>query len=365
MKKKMLLIAALCLLSTNVALATRHANGMVTIQTDPQFLQLNSRTLSDIIYSPAVAYKAVKSVLNVDMGSAEITEIMVFDRTDRPIHNNTFPCRIQILLPNNEELPPVAEELLIEVTILLRITIEEAYADFMAQKSKKPQALQANIQEAKNKWGALNNSYAEFIKTKTIPHKNIPQYISELTEEVEGELLDIETNKRFLKEASKYLNEMESKLKKQVGDDPIIKQLSKLVEISAAELKVIQDLKKNPDTIVTGLEEAEKNLLMAQIELAKRQEQLHQQSQPELADLSKRIANTSIEIPLIEIRYALLSDRLERAKASLEYSHEYETLKLERAYAEKNVQQAMREYQKSMENINQLSPPTVVSIGIN
>ena len=364
MKKKMLLIVALCLLLTNVALAVRNADGLVTIQTDPRFLRLDLKTLNQIIYSPAVASRAVKTVLKVDMGINEVQEIVNFVNTKINVHDNTYPCHIQIVLTNNKELPPLAEELLKAVTESLKIAIDEAYLDFIKQKSKKVEALEANIQEAKDEWELVNVNYAGFINTNPIPHENIPEYISELTEDLEGELLDIETNRRFVKEAAKHRSEMEAKLKKQINDDPIIKQLSKLVEIETAGLKRIQQMKQDPMVIGAALEGAEKNLITAQIELAKRQEQLRQQSQSELADLSKRIVSTSIEIPLIEIRYSLLDKKLEKAKASLGYSHEYETLKLERRYARDNVEIAMAEQQRAKRDIDKFSPPTVVSIGI-
>jgi hypothetical protein len=367
MKKKMLLIVILCLLSTNVALASRQAACIVAIQMDPQILTLDFETLNQILYSPAVAADAVKKVLKSDLESDSVLEIIEFLGKHEADNSNKYVCDIRIDLTNtNKKLPAVAEELLKAVTESLRNTMYKAYTDFLASRDGGLKTLEVNIRKARDDWANRNADYANFIKNKTIPHSNIPRYISDLTEKVEAERLEMDINRRMLEELKAHRVEVKHELRKQIDGDSIVTHLSKLVEMAAGEVKELQDhKKKNPENFPDEVfRESEKNLLKAKIELAKRQEQIRQQTQSELADISKQIADRSMENPAMEMRYRFLYQKMEKARESLVYSHEYETLELERAYAKKNLEKAMKIYQDAKLDNARFSPPTVIAIGV-
>jgi hypothetical protein len=351
MKKKMLLIVTLCLLSVNAAQASRTAGCIVRIETDQQFLPLTSESVQRIIYSPAVAPAAVKEVLNIDVEYDEVVKIVKLNS------ERGGPFNIQINL-GDDKLPPVAEELLKAVAELLKKAMDDAYADFIKQKSGNWTRLQENIERARSYWGGRNSEYADFIQNNPIPHDNIPEYIYELTEEIERDELDMNVIKRQLNELDNRRQTMERKLLVRVRDDLMAEQLNRLVEIEAVALKKLQGGR------MTGLEEVEKNLLNAKIELAKRQEQLSQQVQSELSEISKQMADLSMDLPYLEIRSSSLQHKLTKARTSLGHSHQYETLELERKYAKKNLEKAMEIYQDAKLDIEMYSPPTVVAIGI-
>lgn len=365
MKKRILLIVTLCLLLTNIALASRMAEGTVTIQADRQFLSVNYINLHGIIYSPAVASRAIKTVLKADMSVDDIRKIIKF--TDHPggsENNNRYTCYMRIVLPKNT--PPVAEELLKAFTESLIIAIDEAYLDFIKQKSVRTTILKQKINIEKEQLGKLNKRYSDFIKTHSIPNKNISSYLSKLKENISDDEFQLMSNQAILDSLKKRKDELNAQAGKLIKDDPIAKQLGKLVEIEAADLKRMQDLMEKKKVIgpVIAFDQIKKRLLEAQIELAKRQEVLQQQTQPELIEISKMITNRTLEVSVYFMQAKSSEIKLEDAKKSLEYSHEYETLELERQYGQKNLKQAMGEYHNSMRDINKLSPPTVVAIGI-
>jgi hypothetical protein len=361
MKKKMLLIVTLCLLSANAARASRQAGCIVTIETDFQFLPLTNETVYQIIYSPAVAPLAYKLVFDKEIELPDLKQtIVLMGNSETADRNNRYVCEIQIEL-NNKDLPPVAEIVLQEVTVLFKRSVDDAYIDFIKQKSGNWTRLQENIGKARAEWRGRNSEYADFIKNSSIPHDNIPEYIFQLTEDIEEEELDIRIMERQLKEFANRRRAMENELSVRLQDDPIAKQLSKLVEIEAAKL---ENKKKGGGISTEWLEAVEKNLLNARIELGKRQEQLSQQAQSELSEITKQIADMSMNLPDLVIRRDSLFKKLARAKESLKYSHQYETLELERKYAKKNLERAMGIYQDAKLDIEMYSPPTVIAIGI-
>ena len=365
MRKTFLVIAILAGLCS-VAIAGEDAEGVLEVGGYARNLKGGSKQFDGLLSSWQIKSEAFKDVFGEEFTKDELGGAIEIEfsganssRSKSGWYTRSYEVKIDL---GSLDCEPLAEEVLDEVFELQRAAIDNFYKESVEKFQKDVGLLKEKVELAKVQWEAKSKEYARLLITKPVPSDDLEGYISKLTKEIEEMQYDIQTDEKKLELLSKRKSNLDRDVNIKIVNDKVARHLDQLVEIekqNAGHLE--QKLKAGVESQEAALK-AQKNLIKAKIELAKRQEQIQLQLQPEILGVTEDISELSMGVPLKKLALERLQQQQQVAFDALGYIQEHEIVKLEVKYSERRFNEAIDLVYDAQDFLNNIQPPTVVAV---
>ena len=360
MAKKMifalLMIAVLC----GAAMASREAVCVIRVEADAEFLELGDDALDTILYSPAVAGEAFKTALGKEVEYEAINDCLDLDYRDTGEQKQSCVCDLDIELSDGME--PVAEAILNEVYAQLKSQLTEAYESYMTYKRACLEKFGENVAIAREEAKLINKQMAEFVMANPMPVDDISDVIVDINADIEDIVSDLQIKDVYLRELTNQRAQAEIDLENGVSNDIIANKMEEMVEVE--KVKVERAKKMLETGLSAEIEGAEKDLLKAQVELAKHRENQQDKYQNKISSLTSQIAKQTMDNAMERAELQSLKEKLAKTHTLLESSGEYKMLKYQQEMAEDNLRRTMKAYYELKRSIDNMSPPVIMVIGL-
>lgn len=388
MTKNVTLTIAVCFVLCGAAAASRQASCIVKIEADPEFMKLDVDTLDRVIYSPKVAGQAFITVLGKELETSEIEDYLMFSGRSADMNAPAASavvrmpsgedeifiagpdaagvgliCEIEVELAD-EKIPAEAERILAEVYSLFVEQIEEAYKSYIAQKTSNLERLQKNVSDAKKELEELNGRMAAFIENNSLPDEDIPELIYDISEDIEDAESSMQEHNVYLESLALQRETLRNQMREKLENDSVAKRLAEMIKVEETQLQTAKKQYEAGTVSNSGMAEAEKSLLTAQIELARRKEQIQDEFEDKLSGIEHRITESSMAASLKRVQMERLAKKRQQVQDMVAVSQAYDMQKLQIGIAESNLKEAMKYYNKKRQQVARLTPPVIVEMGL-
>jgi len=259
---------------------------------------------------------------------------------------------------------PAAEEFMSALIDNLRSALSDAFNVYRNKLRGQLNLAEEEAARAEHNLVELQKSLREISGGRDLSQNLILRDISRLRERIQTMRMDEASELATFEATTKRIAEIEAKTKEQLENDPVTKELQRILTLQLQHLENIQKLIEQGRVSSTELADAEEKLARARIELAKRQEQISKTAGSDRLDrLNAELANLSVKKAQYEAYFSHCGRQLDEAEQLLAKADTYELLSLKADIAKQNLEESLV-WRDRMERRNRLiQPPTVTIIG--
>ena len=274
----------------------------------------------------------------------------------------TYLFSLNIQLP--EEVKPAAEEFMDALIYSLRDAITRTFDE---HSNRLAGQLKIADEEAARAEEDLRQKQAELRSicgSNVLDRDKILADISLLRGDIQRTKMDQASGQIIVDATTTRIAEIQDKLKEQIENDTVAKELADLLALQVANCANVEKLYKAGRASTTELADAQEKLARAKIELAQRSEQLSKSKGGDLIDsLNKTLADRSVGIAQYQAHLSSYERQLSEAEELLGKTDDYELLSLKADIAKQNLQEVILWRDRISRQVRMLQPPTVSVIG--
>jgi len=265
-----------------------------------------------------------------------------------------------------DDAKPAAEEFMNALVDNLHSALFDAFNVYRNKLRDQLDLAQEEAARAEHELIDLQKSLREISGGRDLNRNRILSDISHLRESIQNSRMDEASALATFEATTKRIAEIEAKTKEQLENDPVTKELQRILKLQLQHLENIQKLIEQGRASSTELADAEEKLARARIELAKRQEQISKTAGSDRLDrLNAELANLSVGRAQYEAYFSNWRRQLDEAEQLLAKADTYELLSLKADIAKQNLEESLV-WRDRMERKNRLlQPPTLSVIGVD
>jgi hypothetical protein len=353
----------------------RTAACLVQVASDPQVLLIDANVLEHLVQSTPVAGAALREVFGENAGKYADGVSMQFipvhrvgaggggDQSTRRGESGVVIGRVQVEILE-EDVPPVAEELLDVLLERLRQAVKRADAGEAERIGERLAAVDRELQDAERRFAQIRAVHQELIELagqSDLSRARIEDTIRDLEEtraSLELRMAGAAARENALLQ---QIAKIAHNIQKSVQESDVAAELQKVVEIR--EKEVGRMLQRADEQIVSRheLEQAQEQLAHARAALAQYRESASESAGGALlAGLNKDLVDLNIESAEMGAELVGVQERLAamRHRKLLELADRYETeVEMQRSFLERTIRELMSERERIGRQFRDLRRP--------
>ncbi len=285
--------------------------------------------------------------VNANIGSTGLTRTLLF--------------HFEIELGDELDVP-AATEAMEAIIDLLRGALQRDFEAYKERITKRADLARNQAAMAENEVRQLQETLRDLSPLGELHRDQILVEISRNQEKIRQIRLDRELNAVMVVNLNQQIKEARDKAERQIAEDPVMKDLQKLLDISRQRVDATEKMMAAGQAGQSTLQDAMEKLARANIELAQRKEVLGAYvGVQQINDLLQRLNEISLRSVQSEIQLTQLDLRIRELRDTLEKAVDYEILSLRLDLAREKLGGALRRADTLSDF--QPEPPVVEAIG--
>ncbi|MFQ5411390.1 MAG: hypothetical protein ACE5EC_03810, partial [Phycisphaerae bacterium] len=332
---------------------TRRASCLLKITWQPDRFPLDLSSIDSLMESSSVKGRAVREVLGLPydevLEDRVIIEMDLIGDGGGEFEERVLLIRLEVSIPKQggqPEIPAVAEEFQAALCARFQETIEVIGEDLAGQLEDRIARVRGELEMAR---ANLSRIYQVQQALCAEAHQVDLErdYIMDLLRQFEGQRRELEMERmaqRARREAiERQLARITEQVKENTGNDPIVRELQRVVELQVRRHRKIQQAFEEKMASESEVMESEEQLARAKAELAlQRRESVRSNNGEMMQQLNHELITLSISADEQEARFMFVSEQLEKSRPLLELANRYEQeVSLRLPMAREAVEQSM------------------------
>jgi len=259
---------------------------------------------------------------------------------------------------------PAAEEFMNALLTNLDFTLSNAYNEHMRRLQQRLELAQEEASRTEHDLQNMQKGLRNIAGSRILDKDRILGEIMDKRHNLQDTKMDQESDQVIIEAITKQIAETQTKLKEQITTDEVIKELQQLMESQMRQMEEVKLQVKNGVISPSDLEEAERNLARARIDLARRRDELNRSSGGNLIEsLNRELAERSMQAAQNQVKIAGLSRQIAEAEELLNKTDDHELLILKTGIAKQNLREAIIWRDRISRKIRLIQPPAVSVLG--
>jgi hypothetical protein len=269
--------------------------------------------------------------------------------------------RLSVHLP--DDCPKLlADDFMRAVVARLSAELDRAFSDHRQQLDRQRTVADEEAEGAEQKLLNMQESLGRISSSRS--REGLLADISTFNTDVERWEMQSTLSQARVKEMDRQIAESQAKLKDQLANDSVARELRQIVTINEQQLQQVAELTKQKTASAAELQQVQEKLARARIELAKRQEELSKSAAGNAIDsLNRQIADMAMRSTENEAQMAQLRNRIRDAMGRLADADKYELLSLKVDIAKQNLRETIVWRDQLSRRVRLAQPPSVSVIG--
>ncbi len=271
---------------------------------------------------------------------------------------------IHFELQLSDEHAPAATEAMEAIITLLSKALQRDFELNKERMTKRADLAEKQAADAEHQVRALQDKLQNLSPSKELHRESLMEEISTCRDQIRRNQLEDELNRAMADNFNQQMEEAKKKAQMQVAEDPVLRDLEKMLALSKERVDVAEKLIASGQASQNALQDAMEKLTRANIELAQRREQIGVSAGAErINELLKRMSDISLQATKGQIQLDRLKQRIMEAEKQLDKSVDYEMLSMRLELAKEKLRESLRR----AETIRDFQPesPVVETIGAN
>lgn len=276
--------------------------------------------------------------------------------------NRDLLIRFEIML--GEGTMPAATEAMEAIIDLLRGALHRDFEAYKERMIKRADLARKQADMAENEVRQLQETLRDLSPLGELHRDQMMVEISGNQEKMRQIQLENELNRVMEDNLEQQIKEARTKAEQQIAEDPVMKDLQKLLDISRQRVDATEKMMAAGQSGQNALQDAMEKLTRANIELAQRKEVLGSYvGVQQINDLLQRLNEISVRKVQSEIQLTRLEERIRELRGNLEKAVDCEILSMRLDLAREKLSGALRRADALRDF--QPEPPVVETIGAN
>ena len=352
---------------------THQASCLLKITWQPDRIPLDHISIEMLLNSSGVMGRAAREVLGLPYDEKLKDRVAVAfgpinDGGDDEEQFLMAQLEISISEEGDSEVPAAAVEFQAALCAHLQETIEVLGEDVSGQFEERIGRARGELDEARENlsriYGVQQSLCAEAHQVDLER-----DYIMDMLRQLEGQRRELEMDRmaqRARREAiERQLARIAEQVKDSVGNDPIVRELERVVEIQTRRHRKIQQASEEKMASESEVLESEEQLAHAKAQLAQQRQEAVRSSNGEIMQqLNHELITLSISAEELEARFMFVSEQLEKSRPLLELANRYEQeVSLRLPMARERVERSMGRVHELSAQAQSTGRPRVLVIG--
>jgi len=348
---------------------TRQASCMIRIIADRQVISPDLSQLAayvtSILQSSGIGIRASKEVLGYEEIPEEILQDMIKINFlhGQPAKADDFTFSLGLKIETFDAPKPAAQEFMQVIIEGLRQNLNRAFEDYKERLNQQIQNAEENAAKAERNFYSLQQEIRKVSGSQDLSRAVIIADINSLNKQIEKLDMDIAESKAYLEDIPKRIERIRVKVEEKLKTDTAINEMEKIIKNHQPEIDRVKRQIEAGQASSRDLSVAEENLARAQIDLARRKEEVQQNSGgPYIDKLNDEIADWSFKMDRNRNRFDSLLQRRALARELLEKTDVYEVLSIKADIAKRALADSLQSLNRLKQGAD-LVPPTITVMG--
>ena len=265
---------------------------------------------------------------------------------------------------SDSPIKPAAEEFMMALIENLRSALHGAFDEYRTKFNQQLELAGNEAARAENELVQMQARLRYISGSRDLSRYVILRDISALRQKRQSAMMQRASDEMLYEATAKQIAKEEKRRRELVGNDPITREFKSILDVHERRLKETQKLYESGRASVSDIEGIREKIIMARIDLAKRQEEV---SNPPggivLGSFNNELANLSTKMTLARQEISSLEEQLKEAEELLEKADSYELLSLKADIAKQNLEETLLWHARLGRNARSIHPPDVTVIG--
>ncbi len=259
---------------------------------------------------------------------------------------------------------PAAQEFMKAILTNLDLTLKGAYNKHIQRLQSRLELAQEEASRTENELREMQQRLRNIADSRIIDRDRILNEIMDKRHDLQDAKMDMESDQAIVEAITKQIAESQRKMKEQIATDEITKEMQQLIESQMRQVREVKLQVKNGVISPSDLEETERKLARARIDLARRRDELSIASGGNLIEsFNRELAERSMRAAQNRVKIAGLTRQLAEAEELLNKTDDHELLTLKADIARQNLREALVWRDRISRKIRLLQPPAVSVLG--
>ena len=334
----------------------RAASCLLKIASDPTVMPISDKILDRLVNSSGVLDKAAREVGGIT--PEDILDVFVKQLSTTA---DGFAYVFHLQYDGNKQ----TEELMAAVIDNLSLALYNDYEQSLQQMRDRLRLATVEANRAEEELVFFQKELRELAGSRgSLLRQAIVEEIDEHHEGIQLYKLRLEAKRADIEALQKQIAETPQKVKEQLGNDPIVRELKGMIERRAAQLERVKLQKQSGRTLESDLVDLEEKLAKLRIELAQRSDKVSESAGGlAMEGLIGELEHDSEEMSEAEIYLKDSQERLTEAVSLLEKADRFEILAIKTERARENFKEAIKRQDELRREIRMIQPPMVSVLG--
>jgi len=259
-----------------------------------------------------------------------------------------------------DEYIPAAQEFMVALIDNLRIALREAFDQYSAKLNNQLLLADTEAQRAESDLVQMQARLRDISGSHDLSRNVILRNISVLRQKLQTNMMDMTSYKSTIEATTKRIAETKVQIKEKLSYDTVAHKLQKIIDIHEEQVRRLESKGRHePETA-----EARENLAKAEVELAKRREELSNSAGGNLlSTLNQVLADASMQENEAMGQIKNLQKQIAEAEQLLSSADEYELVSLKADIARQGLEETLLWRARLGRNNRSVQPPDVTVIG--
>ena len=279
-------------------------------------------------------------------------------------YEQTILLRLKVDLGIFDDCKPVARQFMNAIITNLDVTLRNAYKEHIQRLQQRLDLAQEEASRTESELRQMQERLRNIAGSRILDKDRILNEIMDKRHDLQDAKMDMESDQAIVEAITKQIAESQRKMKEQIATDEIAKEMQQLIESQMRQVEEVKLQVKNGVISPSDLEETERKLARARIDLARRRDELSIASGGNLIEsFNRELAERSMRAAQNQVKIVGLTRQLAKAEELLNKTDDHELLTLKADIARQNLREAIIWRDRISRKIRLLQPPAVSVLG--